>query len=90
MMQEEACKEERNADGARSTVLLTPMPPHLTGREACAHASELNLALHIEARASLTTSLKLVVSEEELQGVMRSRYCRRGIAKLLLRRKWAS
>lgn len=74
MIEEEASQDERNADGARSTVLLTPMPPHLTGRLACAQESELSLALQIEARASLTTSSKLVVSVEELHGVVRRRY----------------
>jgi len=86
MMDEGESNEERNADGARSTVLLTPIPPHLTGREACVQESELSLTLHIEARASLTTSSKHAVSEEEEQGDVRIRYSRRGIAKLFLRR----
>jgi hypothetical protein len=73
MIEEEAPQDERNADGARSTVLLTPIPPHLTGRLACAHESELSLALQIEARASLMTSSKLLVSEEELHGTVRKR-----------------
>jgi len=86
MMDVEESKEERNADGARSTVLLTPMPPHLTGREACVQESELSLTLQIEARASLMTSSKDAVSGEEEQGDVRSRYRRCGIAKLFLRR----
>jgi hypothetical protein len=55
MAEEEAIKEERKADEARSTVLLTPMPPHLTGSEACAQEVESSLRLQITARASLTT-----------------------------------
>src|SRR6267154_860086 len=81
---------ERNAEGARSTVLLTPIPPHLTGREACSHESAVSLTLHIDSRASLMTSSRRVVTEEVLHGDVRRIYNRRGTAKLLLRRKSAS
>ncbi len=55
-------------------MLLTPIPPYLTGREACAQESMPNLMLQIEVRAPLVTSSRRVVPGEHLQGAERSRY----------------
>ena len=69
----EAWREERKAEGARSTVLLTPIPPHLTGREACAQESTSSLMLQIDVKAPFMMSSRRVVPGDELQGAVRSR-----------------
>ena len=89
-MELDAWREERKADGARSTVLLTPIPPHLTGSEACVHEFASNLMLHIDVKDPLMMLSRRVSAGEELQGEVRNRYRRRGIAKHDLRRKKAS
>ena len=48
--------EEMKAEGARATTLLTPTPPHLTGKDAWAQDSVSSLRLHSDVRALLMTS----------------------------------
>jgi hypothetical protein len=90
MMELVEIMEERNDPGASSVVPLTPIPPHLTGSEACTQDPSSSLTLHNDDTASLRTLSKWIVSDEVLHGAVRSRYWRRGIAKQLLRRKNAS
>src|ERR1043165_575565 len=49
-------KEDRKADGARSVTFLTPIPPHLTGSEACAQDSSVSFTLVIDETMPLITS----------------------------------
>ena len=71
-------------------MLLTTIPPYLTGSEACAQESASNLMLQIDIKDPLMMSSRWVIAGEALHGAVRSRYRRRGIAKHDLRRKKAS
>src|SRR5271163_1229899 len=51
-----ACRDERNADGARTATLLTPIPPHLTGNDAWTQDSVSSFRLHRDESATLMTS----------------------------------
>jgi hypothetical protein len=81
-----AWMEDRKAEGARSTTLRTPVPPHLTGSDACIQESSSSFMLAMDDSAFLMTSSKRIVPGTELQGEVRSKYSRRGMAKQLLRR----
>ncbi len=53
--------EDRKAEGARSTTLRTPVPPHLTGSDACIQESSSSFMLAMDDSAFLMTSSKRIV-----------------------------
>jgi len=60
-----AWMEDRKAEGARSTTLRTPVPPHLTGSDACVQESSSSFMLAMDDSALLMTSSKRIVPGEE-------------------------
>ena len=70
IIEAETSIDDKNADGARSSTLLTPIPPNLTGSDACAQASASSLRLPRLASVFLMTSSNLVTISFNKLGVI--------------------